>query len=291
VSDAGKPLRARVRWAWTSGPATLAVVLLYLFIGFPWALVSVAMATGSFVLGGAVGFLPLGVFFLTQGYSPEMSVGADGVFFRWLGWTRFIPYRDIRSVVTSDEGVPHQDSGSPEAATRSEGDSVTYLQIDLRSGKSVRMRTGGLGADGGRFERGAEIVMRIRAGIEAAASDTSGSRDDVRELACGERKAAAWLNDLGRRARGRGYRDGAVDREELLGIVESNMAAPTARVGAAAILRNGGLQDEERTRLRIAAESSVAPNVRVALEAASDAELEERAFEEAATGVARAERR
>ena len=283
MSDAGKPLRARVRWAWTSGPAMLAVVLLYLFIGFPWALISVAMATGSFVLGGAVGFLPLGVFFMTQSHSPEMSVGADGVFFRWLGWTRFIPYRDIRSVVTSDD--------SPDAAARREGDSVTYLRIDLRSGKSVRMRTGGLGANGGSFERGAEIVARIRAGIDAAASDTSGSRDEVRELACGERKAAAWLNDLGRRARGRGYRDGAVDREELLGIVESNMAAPTARVGAAAILRNGGLHDEERARLRIAAESSVAPNVRVALEAAAAAELEERAFEEAATGVARAERR
>ena len=284
MSQARRAIAARVRWAWLSGPLALASVLLYLFAGAPWAFVSLVKAgvPDSFAVAAAV--LPLAAFFLTQRYSPEMSVGDDGVLFRWFGWTRFIPYRDLRACVASEERSPAEDTGSPDEAP-------TFLRLVLRDGKSVKLRAGGSGARGGRFVLGAEIVQRIRAGIEAAAHDTTDSRDEVRKLSRGDREAAVWLGDLTRRLQDRGYRGGAVNRDELLGIVESSLAAPTARVGAAAILRKSGLQGGERARLRIAAASSVAPKVRIALETAADESAEERAFEEAAAKLARAEMR
>ena len=45
----------------------------------------------------------------------------------------------------------------------------------------MKLRSGGPGTRGGRFVLGAEIVQRIRAGIEAAARDTTDAREEVRD--------------------------------------------------------------------------------------------------------------
>lgn len=276
-------IAARVRWSWLNGPGALTVVMTYLLLGLPYALIRAGQTSGAAALVTAiVGLFPLVLFGLAQAFSVEIRAGADGVLFRWFGWTKFLAYRDIRTCAAFHEDVAV-------GRTTTDGDDATILHLRLKNGRSVEVRSGGLGLREGRFEQGAQLVRQIREGIAAAQRDTTD--EAANQLARGEKPATAWLDELARRARRHGYRDTALDRDELLRVVESSVAAPTARVGAAAILRKSGLRDEERARVRVAAEASVAPHVHIALEAAADADLEERAFDEAAVGAARAERR
>jgi hypothetical protein len=61
-------------------------------------------------------------------------------------------------------------------------------------------------------------------------------------------------------------------------VAEDPTADPAARAGAAIVLRNT-ITDEDRARLRVAAETSVSPKLRVALEAAASADDEEELVE------------
>ena len=66
------------------------------------------------------------------------------------------------------------------------------------------------------------------------------------------------------------YRDRAMPAiEELWKMVEDPACAPDRRVAAATTLR-GALDDDGRTRLRVAAEATAAPRVRIALTAAAE---------------------
>lgn len=273
AAPAPRVLAARVRWSWLNGPAVLGLVMLYVLAGLPLGFAGLLITTGSKALAAIVALLPFLAFIVAQVHSMELRAGTDGVLLRWFGTTRFHSYQDIRRCVLLD------DSGTET------GNDGTILRLELRSGRTVELRSGGLGLDGGRFENGVWLVDWITRCIETAAS--SAPPESATALERGERPIPAWLADLAQRAQGRGYRGAALDREDLLQVVESTAAAPTARVGAAALLRKTGLQDEERGRLRVVAETSVSPRLRIALEAAADAGVEEDAFDERVARAAR----
>ncbi|MFO0736815.1 MAG: hypothetical protein U0270_13100 [Labilithrix sp.] len=98
-----------------------------------------------------------------------------------------------------------------------------------------------------------------------------GARDDVPVAAMlepGAREEKAWLAEL-RRLGGDSYRGGGLPTEELWRVVEHVAAPPGARIGALAVLLTR-LDDEGRVRLAHIAEGTVKPDVRAALEAASE---------------------
>jgi hypothetical protein len=81
----------------------------------------------------------------------------------------------------------------------------------------------------------------------------------------GGRPASAWLRDLPT-LNAESYRRPSLPAEELWRIVENPSAPPTARAGAALVLRDN-LDSAGCVRLRRAAEACAAPHLRAALDA------------------------
>jgi hypothetical protein len=147
----------------------------------------------------------------------------------------------------------------------------------MKSGRTIELRTQRqpLARKASSETRDA-LLVRIRAGIAAL---EGGRTEDVSSLvARGGRPLDEWMRALtALSSEGGGYRATALPAERLWRVVEDPAADPTARAGAAAALR-ATLDDEGRTRLRVIAESSVHPRVRVALDAvaASSSDHDER---------------
>ncbi len=192
----------------------------------------------------------------------RMRIGNDGLTLRWLfGWSRFIPFREIR-----EHRAMTRDRKSLFGFREPMSTDVIDL-IELFVGKKERLRL--LCSTSGR--------PPIRARIERGVAQARAENDRVLEerLSRRGRPVGEWLGTALRDASGDHYRAGAVGRDQLLQTATLPTAAPTARVAAAAALRNLSLDDEERVRIRVAAASSLAPGVREALEAAAEAEAAE----------------
>jgi hypothetical protein len=109
--------------------------------------------------------------------------------------------------------------------------------------------------------RGA-VLERIRAAIGRAAE---GRSDSTTELVSSASSAA-----LARAAHGAGdYRQAAVTRDQLWAVVEGPAVDAAARCTAGEALAGSG-DEEERARLRVAADHCADPQVRVALHAIAD---------------------
>jgi hypothetical protein len=99
-------------------------------------------------------------------------------------------------------------------------------------------------------------------------------------LARGGDDVEAWVRRLRVATEERAdYRSAALPADEVWRVVCDPTAEPTARGGAAAVLRRS-LDEAGRERLRIAADSCAEPNLRAALEAAAE-DRDDAAFEEA----------
>lgn len=168
-------------------------------------------------------------------------VGNDGVVTRWLGRRgRFVPIGAIvsveaapgRVVLELDDGttrelwIAHHIGGAA---------AVIGLQVSL-------------------------LADRIRGAMRRAGT----LEVDASALERGGRDVGAWIGALRELSRGTGYR-AAVQREDLVFLVEDARRPPEVRVAAAIAL--GAADPHERARLRIAADSSSIPEVREALEA------------------------
>ncbi|MBX3232821.1 MAG: hypothetical protein KIT84_43885 [Labilithrix sp.] len=188
----------------------------------------------------------------------KIVVGRDGVLLRWMGWKRFFPMADI---------------------VRVQPEGLTSILLELRNGKQEILYLNSDKSKGGGVEteyRDA-VLARIR---EAHASQRAlGPVADVSALvARGERTPEEWRKALAALSSDEvGYRRASVRAEDLWRVVEDPRAAEDARAGAALLLRKG-LDEEGKTRVRVAAEATASPKLRVALEAATS-ESEEAAFE------------
>lgn len=174
----------------------------------------------------------------------RVSVGDDGVSLRWLGRRRFIPFRKIIAVSRTPLGLTLiVDGGRLTEIRLAPNEAAVGPERDL-------------------------LIERVSAGI--AATKTGSRADEEALLARGDRDLDGWLREL--HAIGTedsaGYRGLAIPRERLWEIVENPAADPSAREGAAIAL-HASLDASERARLGVLAQSTAAPRLRVALDAAS----------------------
>ncbi len=230
---------------------------------------SVAWIFGAGVGTGA-GFiapaaLPLvGVFaglaWLAAKGSPSVRFGADGVEVRGRFRRRYVPFRDIASVemrsflVGFDQVVVRLEDGSRvRVASWLTGHRARLLVALLEEGRHMVGVGEAAGAHVPSLERGAEDEEAWRARVAKAAS-------------------------------GGDYRGAALDPERLLALVRNPAARAEQRVAAALALRR---VDGGPARIRVAAEVSTDPEVRDALEALAEEELDEPRVRRAIAGLGR----
>lgn len=189
----------------------------------------------------------------------KVRIGTDGIVTRWLGRERFIPHASVKAFAVYDEIV---------GTKRQHG-----VKLTTPSGEEIRLPTG-------QTDLGAAEAARLHARIREARDAGSAGNAAVTSLLRGGRSARAWLQAL--RAAGsegaQGLRVPAVPHETLLRVVEDASADETARVSAA-IAALASDDESTKQRVRVAAEVSASPKLRVALdrivESASDDELAE----------------
>lgn len=169
--------------------------------------------------------------------ASRIAVGVDGVLVRGTSRTRFFAYRDLEAA--------RVDGGNLELVRKGE----VVLRIQLH-GEDATQRDLVLG-------RIREAIDKVKEGRGAVAA---------------QMVSASSPEQLVRVAGGRAdYRAAALTREQLWALVEGPEIEATARRAAAEALARTS-DDDDRARLRVAAEHCASPEVRAALERLADAE-------------------
>lgn len=190
-----------------------------------------------------------------------VRVGTDGIVTRWLGRTRFISHADIVRTETYGEAMG--------------GKTQRGVRLYLKSGEAVRLPTGQ--TDIAKVEA-KRLEHRID---EARLAHRRGAVGGTTELlARGDRTLADWIRYLrGMGAGAVGPRAPAVPSDVLLRIVEDSRAAPLDRASAAVAAIASG-DDDVKRRVRVAADTTASPKLRVALERIATGDDEELALAE-----------
>jgi hypothetical protein len=211
------------------------------------------------------------LFVLSWMVLTKVTIGADGLHLRWLGRGRYIPYEEIETVSYETPALPGRWP-------------THYATIQLCSGERLTM-------PGSR-----ESVDRIigRANEAKAAHDRAErpAADDV-QLLRAEGAAEARLSKLRRLGSGAaaGPRTAAVHRDRLWRVVDSPAAADADRAAAAVALA-AEISEPDRQRIRVAAESTANPALRVLLtQAAEEGEEDDAALAEALVALESTRRR
>jgi hypothetical protein len=249
------PSRSVMRYHATDGTARrLAIRLVIIVLAFcVLSIGALALMVSAGLFAGAIAEAGLLVAYLLLLLRSNLSivVGADGLRIRrWVGRARLLRYVDIDEIAL--EG--------PHVCFRLR--SGELMTIGKGTGPRIRRFFGDDAQD-----EAEGFVTRVRARIDAhrGASDVT-----VRSLLVrGGRRVCVWLRALGISSDGAAsFRTAAIPPEVLWSVVEDSTAPPTARVGAAVALRRR-FDDAARHRLRVVADACVAPELRLAFEAAT----------------------
>jgi len=203
--------------------------------------------TRLLLVGGLYGAAGL----LTRWLAPDkVDVGADGLLLRLRGQKdRYVSYAEIDSVE-----IERRRRSKP-------------VRIDLHGGESITLK---------RFETARALALQSR--IKEAMAASSGSKEPSfsNQLAAGSKDTAAWRDALMKLIGGsEGYRDATMTIEDALAIVGDPTRDAQERVAAASAVRlAGAMQEPARQQLRIAAERSAHPKLRIALNQLADDERE-----------------
>jgi hypothetical protein len=221
-------------------------------LGISAVVLGIAVHPGILVVGLALIFLLLRF--------RRALVGADGVQVPQRFGDRFIPYTELRDVKKAPGGA------------RLVLVSGKELSIDViaEKGEELGVMVSAL------YERLREARRAIP---EAAALDVSAL------VAPAGRSAREWLSAL-RKLRDRevGYRTSGIGIEHLWRIVEDAGASAAIRAGAAAAL-SSTLDGQGRARLRVAADATAAPELRVVLERSAAETPDDQGLTEALSAV------
>lgn len=222
--------------------------------------------TAAMLHAPAIGFaaLAVGVLAYVSFFMPmRLKVGGDGMVVSWYGRKRFIAYGDV------------------ESATRYQRDFgntvIAGVQITMRGGEVINVPLS-YGIWGG--DRGAIAAERIREAMDAYARGDESA--EAAMLARGDKTASEWilaLRQIGAGANA-GPRTAAIANDTLWRIVESGSTKPSVRAAAAVALAPT-LDKNERARLGTIAEGTMAPKLRIAINAAAAEEEDEAAVAEA----------
>ncbi len=203
----------------------------------------------------------VGIGFVTAGYLTRihLSVGADGIALRSLRWRRFVPFDEIASIESYEEKPSHRGAWAG-------------VRLRLRSGKVITLPISSPSRGG--LPRVNLVSNRLR----QAFADHKRARPSAQaHLSRGKREMREWVREL--RSTGTGanvnHRVAPVTTERLLEVVEDRHADPVVRANAAVALGAKTEDREIRSRLRVAAQVTAAPRLRVALEKAAETDDEE----------------
>lgn len=231
---------------WLIGPSVVLPITLAIGRRAPWPMpLNILVFAGLFWL----------LFRLVRAlWGPaEVVVGADGLILRGALRTRFIPFGCLASV---DVGSEH-------------------LLLHLTDGTAASARARHLSA---------AQIEQLRARLDAATAAWRAGGADAAALSHLDRNGRApeaWraaLAALG--SRPEGYREAAMSREDLVAVLENPGAPAERRIGAALAL-SARPDNQDRARIRVAAEACANPRMRIALEQVARDELEDEAIEEA----------
>lgn len=212
----------------------------------------------------SVGFAVTGL--LTR---THLHIGADGIVIRWFRTERFIPYDAIENIESYEE-------------KRFQRRRWAGVHLLLESGETITLPIASAGQVGGPRVR--LVTNRLQ---EAFADHQRGARAAVEaRLMRGEQQMHAWVRSLRRAGAGAGanHRIAPVPTDRLLEVVEDPHADPIMRANAAIALGADTEHAEIRSRVRVAAQATAAPRLRVALEKAVENE-DEAALAEALAAV------
>lgn len=234
----------------------LTVAPMAVFVG---TLASTVSLFGKQAAPYALALLPIVLGFLvTVMVNPtKVEVGADGILTTWFGAKRFFSYADLEFV------GPYEDAKM--------GKVYVGVELGLRSGEKVKLSTG---QKRWGDENQALILERISEAIETYKSGMSAS--DASVLGRNGRAPLDWITALRQLGAGANadMRTAPVAIDRLWRLVEDASATAVARVSAAIAL-GPHIDERERKRIRMAAESTASPKLRVALEKASAPEAAE----------------
>jgi hypothetical protein len=245
------------------GPLAATLMAFGAAFGFVVAIVGhsrMAMIAMPFALLAAfVISMPL----LALARTVKLRVGADGILVReGLGRRVFYPHDAITEVRA--EG-PHV------VLERAHGGPLTYSARGQQRRKEKLVEEQGREAE--------SVVWRIekaREACRALAGATPALGSAALVLERGERTIQEWLDELRRVGEGANvtFRNALLTRSQLVDIVESTTLAAKVRLAAAIALRSK-LSDDEKPRLRVAAERCVLPDLRERMVRVIDAPSDE----------------
>ncbi len=248
-------------WLWAGGWIApiwgLAYMVLAAAIGFGAMLI-----TQSSSLAASLFFAAIAPFILGMLVPGNVRVGTDGIEMKWMWMRRFVGYDDLVQTTVRQTG-----DGAAKRET---------LILDTRDGVQLELPIEKTRTSTGHAKRIAKRIRQEHGGYQQAAE----RRDN--ELAALRKRSDdpdAWLASLRQLGRDGGtHRRASVDRKQLLRVAE-DPTAPHVDRAAAAIALHERIDPKERQRLRIAAEATVTPELRRALEVT--AELENASVDEA----------
>jgi hypothetical protein len=191
--------------------------------------------------------------------NTKILVGADGIVVReGFNKKRYLAHDEIEGV--SAEGLD--------------------VVIDLRRGEEMRF---GVGSRNAKKKQRAElelqaksIVWRIEKARDAYRALAGHAPDGALALDRGARTPAEWLDQLRRIGQGATatFRSANLTRDQLLAIVESTTALAKERL-AALVALHAGLTEEEKPRVRVAADRCALPALRERMVRVADASSDE----------------
>jgi hypothetical protein len=263
-----EPAEHRYRFAWRNTSARvwsffLAFLALSFLAGLPMMLTAAAQPS-MLAMGCMLASSPWLVAELVSRWwsTRSLEIGLDGVLAQSRAGRALLRFEDIRDVaadssrlrITTNDGVTH------ELLADLDDDQVRRAMLErLREARAIAK---GRGRDGG-------VALAL--------------------LERGTRTLGAWRAELASiLTAAKGFRAAAVGPDDLAGVMDDTSATAEQRLAAAIAL---GAVPENRARIRVAAETSVSPKLRVALDALAEGEHDDAIFEAALEEAAEAEAR
>lgn len=234
--------------ALSGGKQALAIVTPLLFLLPIVALTAqfVGRAAGPYVFAEVLVYV---AYVLGIAFAPTtVTIGTDGAFVTWLHTTRFVRFDQVARVERFREFRSSKEQHG--------------VRLHLHGGDVIRLHTG-------QGDLGMSDAARLESRLDDArsAGNTARSEDSSRvgSLQRGASALPDWVRSLRRLGAGAvDHRHAAVPRERLVRVVEDGTASSEERAYAAVALVSSD-DPEARARVRIAAEATVEPRLRVAL--------------------------
>ncbi len=243
----------------------------------PMVLVLPAIVATAMALGPTSGPLVLAMvamlmaYIFTMAFVPmNVSIGTDGLVTSWFGKKRYIAFSELERVERYDEFL--------------NGKQQRGVRLYLRGGEKVLLPTG-------QTDVGATESARLAARIEEARQARSAGADHPADLLVrGELALLEWVRELRRIGAGaHSPRRPAVPPDTLLGVVEDSKAPAVERANAA-IAALASDDPEVHRRVRVAAETTASPKLRVALDRIVESPADEEEAAEALEALEALER-